>query len=781
MQISAGGIFHRRLPGLLALGALIILSMLIYLDQHPRILAPTYPPVDGLESFPPTTFPHASSSHADVHTGVASPARGTAPAQANAAPASSTQIPQIGLLLPPVATANDKSSALTGALLSATALAGWYNFLEQSFGPVHMLRSVSAEQLQSFRVLVVPAISQAALSSGGPPAVGTSPHAPALPSMRALQEAVEAGLVLLVEEPMAARLPPEKAASTSPQGWVVTRSPLELPTEAGSLLGKLDTSAFLLPPPSPSESMLTDRLLPGREAGDEPLQREAFLRTEGRPLITVRGLGNGALYSVHLQLGAFFQHVQQGAPDADGELRNRYPSQQSLPLETNDLVIQESLLTARWPIIDLLEDALADDISLRVNLPRLWLYPKAAPGALLITHDEESMGDKALWMAEADAEQGCTSTNFIVPGPIFSESALSRVHSLGAEIALHSILTGSGGEIYPGTGLDTDGRFQTIGLWKIQPVWRLLPPVAQAAFLRSRTPAAAAIVASRTHFLAWPREHGAYFGALMNAGIQIDSSYGPDIVNRGFLFGTGRPFHPAGQNGLPLPIEELPFVAAEDLGGAGPDFVATLLQDSARKTAQSLTFLYHPNAFRWHPSVPAYQTWRGLCGEGKRLGFWTTTLGGLARFQLARRGATVEAAALPTASNQSLTIDRALQLSLPQEGMTLKIPLQWGAYRLSDVKRFAETPPALKPVPVLSPAPATEAVQIPASPIAPLPTDPKATDSRSMAPLVAETSQGSLPRIPVDLDARLDAQKTFLLLSLPAGRQRLNIRYERQP
>ncbi len=302
-------------------------------------------------------------------------------------------------------------------------------------------------------------------------------------------------------------------------------------------------------------------------------------------------------------------------------------------------------------------------------LPAWWWYPEEAGGAFLMSHDEEGFGGRAAWMAEAGAGWQCPTTNFIVPSPAITQEDLERYQRIDAEIALHYVLPGTQGEDYPGSGFDEEGRFQSFGLWKVRPVRRLFSPLEQRRWLAERSPGRTPASASRTHFLAWTDGYTDLFHALASADIAIDSSYGPDLKSRGYLFGTARPFRPLGREGLPLPLYELPFITAEDLGGADESFLLELLATSAQTTHQAISVLYHPNAFSWHPSVNNYLTWKGLCQKARTLDHRPSTFSKLARFWNDREGSTLRS---------YVNGDRIrIEYRGAPEGATLAVPVDW--------------------------------------------------------------------------------------------------------
>lgn len=527
-------------------------------------------------------------------------------------------------------------------------IGAWLDWAHQSLGPMHLWRfNQPLPTHPSPAVLVLP----------------TSEHALHENQRAELLRYVQAGGILLID--------PVTPDLVSLAGWRETRSapvldaissqdPIiqltpSVPEEALALLARLPR------PPTLLQAVPSDAT-------------EVLWRSAQGPLLTRHALGQGHVYATTFPLGRWLHQLQQGVPDPDGVLRNRWPALQSLPLETNDLVLHEQLLTAEWPVADLLEDALWVLLNQHQPLASLWLYPNAAPGAFLMTHDEESQGDKAVWMAEHDVRMGCPTTEFVVPSPAMQTHGPPTYKRLDVEIGLHAVLPSAEGSLYPGSNFGFEGRLKLYGFWKFHPIMRLLSPAEQSDALQTIFPAHPRATSSRTHFLAWPTEHSTYFQRLIAAGIQIDSSYGPDLKNRGFLFGTARPFQPLAPNGLPYGIYELPFISAEDLGGADAAFMERMLKQSQQQTHQALSMLFHPNAFKWHPSLTNYDTWKGLCTQAQRYAHVPMTMSGLSQFWRQRAQSHIQ--------QQLRGRHLSLKVSIVGDGQSIVLPARWQGQQL---------------------------------------------------------------------------------------------------
>lgn len=634
------------------------LYVLYRLDTHPYLVWPRW---DGPRGAVPPTFDGGVSRAAD--RGVPSGPGGEAPRDSEAGSSLPHGHAETVLVLDKEKIVRD---AGLGSYSKRDSSAAWWNWLTQAVGPAGVLSpdTLNVEQTKGIRLLV---LSRSAASS--PP---TQQH------INAVQDVLARGGGVILECPSAGwrDLTGVHVAGEPRAGASITRTTLPISARYLPALSmpelplryfESSVAATGAVPDDPASSGELASLLPGTKsvAGDvEPL-----LWIDERPCAFKRNVGTGVVITLAVDLGYLWQTIQQGRPDDDLEVRNRYPEKHAPVLETNDMVAASGLLTSEVPIADLLEDALFRLVADEIALPGWWLYPHARPGAFLMSHDEEAMGTQAAWMAEAESTWSCPSTTFLVPSPATTSETFDRYARANAETALHYVLPGPDGQDYPGSGFDVSGRYETFGLWKVQPVRRLFEPAEQWQWLTALAAGGSFVPASRTHFLAWTPRYAHLFRSLAKAGIHIDSSYGPDLEDRGYLFGTARPFFPLDSQGLPLPVLELPFISAEDLGDADHAFLTRLLEDSATQTHQALSVLFHPNSFRWHPSVSNYNTWKSICREAGEMGHWITTFSQLDRFARARQHAELH--------SETIGDRLAIHYAFEEEGATLVLPETW--------------------------------------------------------------------------------------------------------
>lgn len=358
---------------------------------------------------------------------------------------------------------------------------------------------------------------------------------------------------------------------------------------------------------------------------------QVYLSMDGAPVVYSVPMERGHAITVEFNYGLQMMAMQQGLPEADFSVRNRYPGQLQPPLEASDLVMSDRLLNNEVPYADLLEKYL---VHIVFNDARpvisLWPFKHSKEGALLMTHDEEMMGNKSSWMAEWEKEKGYRSTYFVIPSEYFTLKGSRALRKAGADVQLHW-----------NRPQDGQGIFDPVGVWKIQPFARPHSLKEQQEALNELLPRGKKILANRNHYLLWSDTYTGVFRQLSAAGINMDSTYGPDLGCRGYLFGTGQPFWALDANGIPLPVMEIPFLTAEDLGDVDSAYLYKLFRESQRGYHQSINLLFHPNAYVWRPSVELFDLWLSAYDLAEDTQHWITTMRFLYGFWKERRSASL--------------------------------------------------------------------------------------------------------------------------------------------
>ncbi len=481
---------------------------------------------------------------------------------------------------------------------------GWANLARQEFGHFAL---VDATALGVDRHAAVRAVRAVVVTGSAVSAV----------SPRDVESFLAGGGTVLVERPDAAWA---KAAGVH----------VAEPVAAGAL-DQLPRVLTLEDPSGVTAAELRAAPLPTTVAALEVIapDTEVRLGVDGRPAWTTRRVGRGRLHATGLDVGRLVTALQQGVPTAGGlGVANRFEDRLSPYQQTCDLVADERLLDADVPYADLLERLFAHLLDDAGPLPRWWAFPDAAPGAYVATHDEESMGDVATWMADAEREWDVAGTDYVIAASRFTAEGAAQLGGDDRTLGLHYVTT-----------LATGAPRHELGVGRILPFVRRYSLAEQAAEFESMTGFRPR--SNRNHYLLWGDTWAGDFRRFAAAGIELDTSYGPDVDSLGYLFGTGLPFGALDGNGLPLPVDELPLLAAENLGGADRDFLFGLLRDSASRHHQVVTTLFHPNVFLWRPDAAIYEQWRDAFHEARRLGLWITHVDALIDHERARQSSSM--------------------------------------------------------------------------------------------------------------------------------------------
>ncbi len=480
---------------------------------------------------------------------------------------------------------------------SALRSYAWVGLLEQELGTSAVLDvdDLRAEDLQARRVVV---FTRSATIDSPPPGV-----------LEAARSVAREGAAILLELPTSGWsslsglvLGP---APANPRGRVWRGQPLEFQEFPGSLRGAQM---------GPSLAVL--REMPVFTWIAQGLMHDGSVRTLGRlsgqPLVYARPEGRGQVLSLGFDLACQVQALQQGAPAGPGFTVTERNGLVPGLVESQDLVLGPTMLDSVVPCADLLEGWMADLAEDAAGpLPGWWRFPFACDGLAVLSHDEEGRGREAfadLWALEA--RLGAPSTTFVLTGRDLPQ--LWPDPSRNLQLHWNRFMAGS---------------------W---PPYEWLDLAGQVARLRALRGSRSLL--NRNHYLAWGQEYDEPFRQMAAAGLELDSTYGPNR-GRGYLFGTGLPFRVLDRDGLPLPVWEWPFVSQENWSGADAAFVQSLLQDSSRAWHQAPVVLLHPH--RWVATPEGRQFLEGFVRQARALRHQVTTMEDYHGFLQMRSGARI--------------------------------------------------------------------------------------------------------------------------------------------
>jgi hypothetical protein len=386
------------------------------------------------------------------------------------------------------------------------------------------------------------------------------------------------------------------------------------------------------------------------------------------PIVTERPIGNGRLISVLLDVGRALVANQQGTPVTDRyEVSERHGDYPDI-LEPDDLVADPALRDNLVPHVDIFEELVfgllqrpsgADGAPPPLaSLPIIGRTPMGARGLFAMTHDEDMQGDdKCRAIVQATKAAGGKSTVLVIPHPrvadLWSPASVRSLVDAGAEIGLHW-------NQYP----------MPWGWGKFEPISKVFSLSSQVAMWRPYLPGA--LVSNRNHYLIWTRDWAQAFRLLAAQGIAIDSTYGSN-KGRGYLFGTGSPFLAIDDNGLPLPIQEVPFLNQETWGKADLAFFEKVLGDNADRYHGCYVGIFHPHLDFKADSIGGMkgaEFYARVIALAKERGYRFVTLSELDQLERSRWQARITS----RWNDNQLSAD----VDVPADGLALYLPLCGG-------------------------------------------------------------------------------------------------------
>lgn len=302
---------------------------------------------------------------------------------------------------------------------------------------------------------------------------------------------------------------------------------------------------------------------------------EVILKEKESPLIIRKKYGKGTIITILFDYGLGLLSLQQGKPDENFNVINH--KRGFYNLDTPDLVSSENLVSNFIPYADIVERYIVSLIENETSIIRLWYFPPEYNSAVIMSHDEEGIGDKAIDIVDMEKT---TSSYSIVPYSPISKDTINRMKKYDVDFGLHWIRLNRKFIIF--------NRKDSLDN--------------QIKKLENKT---GKIVFNRTHHLDWGTDFMLHFKILCGNKIKIDSSYGPNPKIdelygfsasdlKGYLFGTGLPYIPLDRNGLPLRIYEIPFQFQENFGNVTFQDMKKILNESMNKYYQITSVNYHP-------------------------------------------------------------------------------------------------------------------------------------------------------------------------------------------
>ncbi len=484
---------------------------------------------------------------------------------------------------------------------------GWFNTLSQEVGAFDHTtpRAFDRESLGRRRLIVISASAAAAFP--------TDLH-------RALEGWVEAGGVLLLEQPTSAWQPLLGGIGVAQEAPRPTR---RITAADGAPLRGALRDALL---DAPFQTTLRPFLLTAADRQRPDLQ--ILLEVDGRPALLHLQRGAGHVYATSVDIARAVMTLQQGRPGTDFTVPLAEVNASSRYIRPGDLVAAPKMLEARVPYADLIERNMLESVAMHTPLPRIWYFPGHFAGVFISTHSEDGAGDRVRHLAAWEQRQGRGSTFFVTD--VLSGEDVAALASDGFDVQLQWVRPDEDGR-----GLKPSG----IGPWR--------PMRAERSLDEQRRAVEGGLVKhpvtiSRILHGDLDPHWSSTFQKLAAQQLVADSSYGPTRDKEyGFLFGTGLPFYPLDPSGLLIPIAEIPYLFRDD-HNVDEDMQRRFIIGSEAGFHQLLTVSFEAEALAYNPTVEGVRAWQSGPRIAEAHNHWATSLKNYLLFEEARRTSTLK-------------------------------------------------------------------------------------------------------------------------------------------
>jgi hypothetical protein len=517
------------------------------------------------------------------------------------------------LLLP------DVPSAEASSLDELDCSYAWFNMLWQEHGSfaTAMTQSLSPELLAGRSVVVVPRRVAAAMPTTGISVLGGF---------------VRQGGQLVLEQPTGSW---SRLAGITISGKA---------TPARQI-----TSAEGLGVHGPMRKHLPNVPLAGQLLDHPPAQPwpqgPSLLDVDGHPGVMVQAFGEGRVYTLLFDLGCTSLALQQGRPTRGMRFGAADAPERG---ETSMRVAHERMRTSKVPYADLLERALLDQLSQLRPLPRLWPFPGTQAGAVILTHPTPQNMRAAVGFADWSHKQQGSATVFLAADLLDAEQE-ALLRAAHADVGLLWV-----------RGQQREPVVRTLGVGLIRPLAQEFTLEEQARQLESQLLQPGALRLVRVERGGFDNHWSHTFGQLAHARVHLDMSLGPSAPGEvGYLFGTGFPYYPLDEQGLPLPVLEQPFVLHE--GSLSPETLKSFLVNSQTYFHQPLAISLPSHAMRTQPSAGLMLALSQVHALAREHQHWVASAGEFLDFLAARRRSVLTSQW--SATTRRLTITVNLQAS----------------------------------------------------------------------------------------------------------------------
>ncbi|MCD4786015.1 MAG: hypothetical protein K8T10_19515 [Candidatus Eremiobacteraeota bacterium] len=339
---------------------------------------------------------------------------------------------------------------------------------------------------------------------------------------------------------------------------------------------------------------LTTRIM---DIDSVPDDMEVLFRIAKKPAFVQYELDAGWIIFLFFDFGMQMTSICQGTPSKRDYSVKKHLSHIPLIKESEDLAIHENMLKKLHPYADILAKFFFAALEDLISFPRLWYYPYKHDGVFMMTHDDEKRGQSiSMYMVEEEFSRKFTSTFFVICSPGVEkrwENADKDVIDKGFDIQWHWNRFPDNLQIYsPEEQIENFNKIPGVNL-----------------------------TSCRIHFLNWGNHYTKPFRVMEKQGVSFDSTYGPN-KGRGYLFGTGMPFHPIDTDGSLFSLYEVPFQTQEDWAGVDIKYFEKLFKNSLDLYHSIIISIFHPHKVA---KGKGRDLWLGSFELAKKYNHWITT------------------------------------------------------------------------------------------------------------------------------------------------------------
>lgn len=515
----------------------------------------------------------------------------------------------------------------------------WLNTLQQEIGPVTLMDSeqFTEAELDKYRCIIL--------------THSASSHDAWVPKLR---NYLERGGTLVMEMPAGAL---RAIASADGKGGLRNVQNItyatDLPDELQKALFSLDLSnrTQIIGSAAPLDDSTT------------------YLTIDGIPAIYAKKYATGHVITVEFNYGMLLTSLQQGRPLDDFSLRDFHDSP---AFETSDLAVTGDM-PYDTPLADVIERFLLYGVLDRYfPVVGLWPFFDGQMGALLVTHQESGMGDRATWMPEYEATFKATSTMFITSPTKITNEGFQTFRQYHTE---------------PGLSFDLNQDAQAIaplGPISFSPVWRRLTLSEQTDDLKARLGENQHLLSSQAYNGHWDAHYTRPFRALAAADFKADASYRAPNDKSGYAFMTGLPFLPLDINGKIFNIMEFPIAFPHPNAQADAEQLQTFLEKSAATDHACIGITLEADLFIHKPNLDTFRVWKNIYRMASDHHHWVTGILPYFRFTRARFNAELTSRVTP--SNKKNRVLKIESLA-PESGMTVMVPASLGEMKFVEARR----------------------------------------------------------------------------------------------